>query len=215
MPIDNLSSNSKHYVGKPCSKCGSTIRSLKFNYCVLCHRSLNKEYVKKNFETTQKYLKKWYSKNANKVKRKSAAWQCANRERYNFLARTRRDPEKESVRNREYRKTPNGRITHQISTINNIAKRKQAEGSHTITEWIELKQKYNNRCLCCGINELELTTRSHHRVLEQDHIVPITKGGSNWITNIQPLCNECNGPHGKWQEINDFRRTPHPFCINI
>ena len=70
----------------------------------------------------------------------------------------------------------------------------------TIQEWIALKDKYDHRCLCCKKHESELD-----RPLEQDHIVPVTKGGTNWISNIQPLCHKCNGMGGKGTKIVDFR----------
>lgn len=60
-----------------------------------------------------------------------------------------------------------------------------AEGSHTKDEWLNLVSLCNNRCLRCGIH-------GSYKELERDHIVPITKGGSNYISNIQPLCGRCN-----------------------
>ena len=59
---------------------------------------------------------------------------------------------------------------------------KGLKGSHTLEEWWELKRKYKHRCAIC----------KKRKFLTRDHIISVTKGGSNDIFNIQPLCRPCN-----------------------
>jgi len=65
------------------------------------------------------------------------------------------------------------------------ARKKNADGSHTLGEWENLKSQYNWTCPCCEISEPKIQ-------LTEDHIIPLSKGGSDNIENIQPLCRGCN-----------------------
>lgn len=73
------------------------------------------------------------------------------------------------------------------------ARREANGGSYTVKEWRALCATYLHRCACCGA-KLPLTP---------DHIVPIVKGGTNDIANIQPLCLPCN--LRKARRVIDYR----------
>lgn len=62
------------------------------------------------------------------------------------------------------------------------ARERGAIGSHTIDEWIALKDSYGNVCANCG----------EKKKLTKDHIIPLSKNGTDYIENIQPLCRNCN-----------------------
>ena len=71
----------------------------------------------------------------------------------------------------------------------------KAKGFFTYREFRNLCKKYGYRCLSCGKTEQQLF--DINRVLVPDHVKPISRGGSNSIDNIQPLCHSIkNGRNG-------------------
>jgi len=91
-----------------------------------------------------------------------------------------------------------GQQTHRAKFIN-------VEGSYSTHDWLALKQSFGNRCLCCHAHEDDLSGP-----LEQDHVIPLSRGGTNWITNIQPLCRACNSMGGKGTKVIDYRPVLTP-----
>ena len=69
-------------------------------------------------------------------------------------------------------------------------------GTHTKEEWDELKMEFEGMCVRCGSGDFPV---------EKDHIIPIYKGGSDSIENIQPLCPRCNASKGpetfNWKKL--------------
>lgn len=71
-------------------------------------------------------------------------------------------------------------------------------GEFTAGQWAGLRSATDYTCLRCGKKEPEIS-------LTVDHIIPISKGGSSEISNIQPLCGPCNA--AKQTDSTDYR-TP-------
>lgn len=78
------------------------------------------------------------------------------------------------------------------------AKRFGVSGSWTGDQFRALCKAYDNRCLCCGKD----------KPLGPDHIIPFSKGGSNELSNIQPLCKPCNSK--KRDKCTDYRTKKKP-----
>jgi len=114
-----------------------------------------KEWQEKDFTERNKKVSKALKGNKNAFRGRGNKWREENCERIRFLVKRRR------------------------------ALKKNADGSHTLGEWENLKAQYNWTCPCCKKSEPKIK-------LTEDHIIPLSKGGSDNIENIQPLCKSCN-----------------------
>ena len=87
-----------------------------------------------------------------------------------------------------YHEYPEGTTPLEKKRFTNMryrARKRNAEGSHTFGEWELMKKQYGYICPACGEKEPKIK-------LTEDHIIPLSRGGSDCIENIQPLCVRCN-----------------------
>ena len=142
-----------------------------------------RKYQEEHKEEISEYKKNWAADNEEKAAASKLAYY--EREREEVIARSKKGAESHPEKVRQ-------------AKANNLRKRRAARhasrGSFTAQEFRELCERYGNKCLACGDTEA---------VLEADHVVPLTKGGSDNISNIQPLCGSCN--RKKFVHIIDCR----------
>jgi 5-methylcytosine-specific restriction endonuclease McrA len=150
----------------------------------LPHRvEARRKYQEEHKEQISEYKKRWAAENEDSVSVSRRKHYESNRDEVIARSKTWAENYPEKVRQ---------------AKTNNLRKRRAARhagrGHFTVEEFKELCARYGNKCLACGDTEA---------VLEADHVVPLTRGGSDSINNIQPLCGTCN--REKFVNIIDYR----------
>lgn len=78
---------------------------------------------------------------------------------------------------------------HRRGNKTHMAKKRGNGGEMSWPQWTALVTAYGSKCLCCG-------ARGTPDSLTMDHIIPVSKGGTSWPDNFQPLCGRCNSSKG-------------------
>ncbi len=191
---------------KRCTKCGvekspddfgwNTSKVRLHTQCKFCRNERNKAYQKRKRQEDPVYRQRMieserrcrlnnpegakasqrgsYQKRAEYYRQKSREYAKANPDKVRQLRERNRAQLCRTQHLREARKRGNG-------------------GSYTVQEWNELCERYDYRCLRCG----------EQKPLTVDHVIPISKGGPNDISNLQPLCGSCNST--KRDKTIDYR----------
>jgi 5-methylcytosine-specific restriction endonuclease McrA len=166
------------------------------SYCKACYRKRFRAWREKNLEQQRDYAREYREQHRERLRAYDREHYLRNRERHNELIRVgyRKNPEKKKAQISAYLRANPDKAA--AKSNRRRAKEHAASGSHSIAEWLALKAHYDYTCLCCGRGEpaIELT---------RDHVIPLDKGGSDDIANIQPLCRSCNGTKGA--QIIDYR----------
>jgi 5-methylcytosine-specific restriction endonuclease McrA len=206
-------------VTKICPKCRKTKPAGDFykdrgrrdglsGYCKECTVANAKSHYQNNKRSVIERITNWYRSNKDKKK----AYDKQRRlEKADELKKTKKqyyEDNKESIlrKNREHRKSipekmleykrkwkKNHKDKVNEGTRTRRARVKGNGGVFTKDEWLEILERYDRKCAKCG---------SADRI-EADHVVPISRGGKNIASNIQPLCRICNASKGNRTE--DYR----------
>mgnify|MGYP005817144389 CR=1 FL=1 len=132
--------------------------------------------------------RQWATANQDKIKANHLRWRSKEENKAKIAARSKDWREINSEKERESRRLWSIKNhDHCIAKTHKRRAKMRGGGNYTAKEWRDLLDKCGNKCLCCGRSDVKLTV---------DHIIPISKGGSNTIDNLQPLCLSCNDKKG-------------------
>jgi len=202
----------------------NVIRSIcKCTICLDSAKRGTRKYYRENKQNVLEYQKEYCQRNKQKIYTTSKKWVVEHRDKileykHSFYQRH-KDTEREKRKlhyqknkekitvnqrnyyreNKEIRAATKHRsfIKHRDKayedTRNYRAKKLSSIGNFSSLEFRGLLEKYKHKCLWCGISNR----------IEADHVILLSQGGTNYISNIQPLCRSCNAK--KHTKTIDFR----------
>lgn len=182
---------------KRCRKCGevkpatleyfSPIKARKsglHSECRVCVYAKNKLWRENNPDKYRESCRKWRQANPDKARENERRWQLANADRKRKNERRWRYANLEKARERVRLWNRNNPDKARSGSNNRRARKLKNGGTHTAAD---IRAQYNSQdgnCWWCGNKIID--------VYHVDHIVPLSRGGSNAAGNLVIACPRCN-----------------------
>lgn len=145
------------------------------------YRKLNKEkinqfqrsYHHENKENRNKKSRSYYKKNASDLLLYKRKYYKNNKKE---ILETKKEYYEKVKRNRQYKETrklnKQRYLTRKAKLIHSLSK----------SDWQQCLNQFDNQCAYCG----------NTGTLEQEHVIPVSRGGHYTADNIIPACRSCN-----------------------
>lgn len=163
-------------------------------------RARSRAYTQAHPAENRARAKAWALANKARVRANRKRWVAAHREQLNGLNRKWR--KNNAAKMREFidvwkKKNPD---KTRAQRFRDRSRREQARGFASAAQILERVHFYGDRCAYCdGAFE------------HVDHVIPLSRGGTNWPANLRPACRSCNTSKGA-RSLQDFlirgRLTP-------
>lgn len=161
--------------------------------CKVCRRELTSIWRKANPAKVQDSSRKEYQKNKDARRARRKAWAKKNPEMANAQQQRYYYKNRESVLRRHKiagkKYAQQNRPKMREIVMRRYRRIKDAAGFYSFEQWLAKGAYHGWRCYLCG---LELSPLS----AETDHKIPVSRGGTNWLANIAPVCTPCNMSKG-------------------
>jgi len=186
-------------MNKKCNRCGEVkplenfmknpkMADGRLHQCFVCVMKARKRFYKKNIQKFIEARKKLYWSNREDAIKKSIEWGRKNKDKRKIIRK------RWSIQNT---------LPKAVMNKNWNARKQGAKGSFTLEEYKNKLAIHNNKCGYCLVGDAYTV----------DHIVPISKGGTNFISNIMPCCLKCNGQKRDYL-LNEWYKLPKCYCKN-
>lgn len=125
----------------------------------------------------------WYYKNRSLLLEKSAKNREENRELIRQRDREYKRKNRKALRERQKEYYKKNKERYRRIGRNYRARKQNAVGSHDESDIRRIAKYQRGKCIYC---------HKKLNVWHVDHIIPLSKGGSNYPDNLQITCRECN-----------------------
>lgn len=168
-----------YFTGEPCSRGHIAKRRTSDRTCIECGRL--KHEAQRKTERYKERVRAWEKANPDKVREKYRRYTEKNRQKVRDWGKGYRERNAERIAIRQaFRKSL----------------RRTRDGAASQEQIAAHKQRHGKRCAMC-----------HARAKTTlDHIIPVAKGGTHTLRNIQWLCQPCNSSKGA-KPMEDFARS--------
>ncbi len=95
--------------------------------------------------------------------------------------------QRKNVASHTYAVSTKGRSSQRTGYMTYRARKRGLPATLTLDEWEDILFLFDHRCAYCMGVDLKL---------EQDHFIPVSKGGGYTLDNIVPACRPCNATKG-------------------
>lgn len=152
-------------------------------------RAYQIKYANDNAERLSEYKKQWRLDNIDRVRVQHSEYYQANKEAYRISVNRRRkqNPGSRRAESDKYRR--NNLDKYRAASLRRRALKVEAEGSFTTADIDKQLSAQSGLCFWC----YDIMLLGKHTV---DHLIPLSRGGTNWPSNLVCACHSCNSQKG-------------------
>lgn len=179
-----------------CDQCGQPCKPRKDRpgkFFALCEkhyarakRQANREsYRRFKAQRTQRH-RAWRMANIGYVRQTEAFYHALRKDEEirKAIQWAKENPERRKDIEKRYRSTPKGKLVSRRRDHRKHA----AAGDYTEAQWLARLAFWGWRCYLCEKDWFTLAPKD--RTI--DHVIPLSRGGTNWPSNLRPACRSCN-----------------------